>query len=501
MNRWLNNRAAVYWGVAIASGLLSLYRIAARDLINGDGIRYIDLARAFLSEGVSGALALYPWPFYGILIGLVHKFTGLSFENSASLLNILFLMLVSVVFVRIYEEVSGKHARIWVAALLILALPVLNDYRVFVIRGPGFWAFMLLAIFFFIQYSRAPGLKSALAWQLSIAVAILFRVEGIAYLVLAPFCFLFIAGERSRIMLHALRLNGLFIILGAVVVIIFLVAGIITLPSSLEIPNQLVYVSPSALLGAVDNEAVMMFARNKFMNSVDDARLILGSGVLVLVTVDVLSNIGLPFLLVAAYGVHRKWLRLTRESLIVVFFAGIGFCTLIPVAGNFFFLSSRQTVMTVLLISLVTFQYVDYLLRELSSRQRHKWHAAAWVIILALFLDAVISGGTSKQSIRVAGEWLKTEAAAEGKIACNEARLQYYSDQGCEWFHIGKQDPVDVINELKKEGYTSFLLWIHRKDEQLRAAVAGDAALVFEREFPDSKGSSVKLYSIKPERQ
>jgi hypothetical protein len=476
MNRWANNRAVVYWGVAIASGLLSLYRITARDLINGDGIGYIGIARAFLSEGVNGALAVYHWPFYGILIGLVHKFTGLGFENSASLLNILFLVLICVVFVRIYEEASSKHARIWVAALLILALPVLNDYRELVIRGHGFWAFMLLAIFCFIQYSRS-------------------------FLVLAPFCFLFIAGERSRIMLHALRLNGLFIILGVVGATIFLVSGAFTLPSSMEIPNQVVYLSPSALLGAVDNEAGIMFARNKFMTSVDDARLILGSGVLALVIVEVLSNIGLPFLVVAAYGVLRKWLQLSRESLIVVFFAAIGFCTLIPVAGNFFFLSSRQTVLTVLLISLITFQYVDYLLRELSSRQQHKWHAAAWVIILALFLDGVISGGASKRNIRVAGEWLKTEMAAEGKIACNEARLEFYSDQRCKWIAIGKADPVDAINELKKEGYTSLLLWIHRKNEKLRSAVDGDAALVLEREFPNRKGSSVKLYSVKPEGQ
>jgi len=501
MNRWVNSRAAVYWGVAVASGLLSLYKIATRDLINGDGIGYIDIARAFLKEGINGALAVYHWPFYGILIGLVHRFTGLSLENSASLLNTLFLMLVCVVFVRIYEEVSSKHARIWVAALLILALPLLNDYRAFVIRGHGFWAFMLLAIFFFIQYSRSPGHKSALAWQLSIAVAILFRVEGIAFLVLAPCSFLFIAGERSRILLHALRLNSLFIILGAAGVTIFLLSGGFTLPSSLEIPNQLIYASPATLFGAVDTEAGMMFARNRLMSSVDDARLILGSGVLVLVSVEVLSNIGLPFLVVAAYGAHRKWLRLSRDSLIVVFFAATGFCTLVPVAGNFFFLSSRQTVLTVLLISLITFQYVDYLLRELSSRQQNKRHAAAWVMILALFLHSVISAGTSKQNIRVAGEWLGAEPAADGKIACNEARLEFYSDQRCKWVAIGETDPVDVIDELKKEGYTSFLLWIHREDERLRAAVDGDAALVLEREFPNRNGNSVKLYSMKPRRQ
>jgi len=144
---------------------------------------------------------------------------------------------------------------------------------------------------------------------------------------------------------------------------------------------------------------------------------------------------------------------------------------------------------------------VDYLLRELSSRQQNKRHAAAWVMILALFLHSVISAGTSKQNIRVAGEWLGAEPAADGKIACNEARLEFYSDQRCKWVAIGETDPVDVIDELKKEGYTSFLLWIHREDERLRAAVDGDAALVLEREFPNRNGNSVKLYSMKPRRQ
>jgi len=470
MNHWLNNRAVVYRGVAIASALLSFYRIATRDLINGDGIGYIEVARAFLNEGVSGAIAVYHWPFYSILIGLVHRITGLGFENSASLLNMLFLAIVCLVFVRIYEEISGKQARIWVAAILILALPVLNDYREFVIRGYGYWAFMLLALLYFIQYSRSPGLMNALKWQFSIGLAILFRVEGIVFLVLAPFFFMFVAGERHRILSHLARLNGLFISLAAGVLIFTLVSGAL---SNMEIPYQLNYASPTALIGAVNTEAAMMFERNRFMSSVDDARLILASGVVVLVFVEVLSNIGLPFLAVWGYGVHRKWL----------------------------FLSSRHTVFTVLCISLITFQYVDYLLRELSSRQLHKWLVAAWLIILALFLDGVISGGNSKESIRVAGKWLKIEMAAEGKVACNEARLEFYSDQRCKWVVLGKPYPLDAIDDLKKGGYTHFLFWIDRKDEQLRSVVDGDTELVLEREFLNKKGNSVRFYRLNLVRQ
>jgi len=498
IERWLNNRIAVYWGVAVFSGLLSLYRVATRDLINGDGIGYISVARTFLNEGLGSAIDVYHWPFYSILIGLVHRITGLGFEDAASFLNLFFLVIVCVVFVRLYEEISGKQARIWVAAILILALPILNDYREFVIRGYGYWAFMLLALFYFIRYSRSPDLMNGLKWQLSISLAILFRVEGIAFLILAPFFFLFIAGERRRILFHIARLNGLFILLAAIAFIFMLVSGAL---SNIELPYQLDFASPTALIGAVDAEAEMMFDRNRFMSSVDDARLILASGVLALVLVEVLSNIGLPFLAVWGYGVRRKWLQLTRESRVVMYFAATGFLALVPVAGNLFFISARHTVFTVLLISLITFQYVDYLLRRLSSRQQDKWHIAVWVIILGLFLDGVISGGTSKKNIRVAGEWVKAELAAEERIACNEARLEFYSDNRCKWIVPGDAGPVDVINGLKKDGYTYLLFWVGRKDEQLRSAVEGDTELVFIKEFLNSKGSSVRLYRVMQGRQ
>lgn len=497
MQQWLNNRRAVYWGVALISGLLTLYKIASRDLINGDGIRYIDIAKAFLNEGVGAAIAVYHWPFYGILIGLVHKVTGLGFEHSAGALNTFLLIVVCVVFVRIYEEISGKDARIWVAALLILSLPVLNDYRDFVIRGYGFWACMLVALYYFIQYSRSPGLQTALKWQLGMAAAILFRVEGLAFLVFAPFALLFMAETRGRIVSHLFRLNGLFILLAVTGVLAMLVSGGISLPDEVEIPNQLVYASPTALLGAVNAEAEMMFARNRFMASVEEARLILASGLLMLVIVKVASNIGLPFLAVWGYGALRKWLSLSRESFIVLYFSGIGLLTLVSVAGNFFFLSSRHTVFTVLLISLITFQYVDYLFRELSRRQLKKWSLAAGVLILVLFLDGVISGGASKRNIRAAGEWLKNERTAVEKIACNEARLEFYSEDRCQWIiSFDDADPAAAINELKSEGYTHLMLWIDRKQAQLRSAVEGDAGLELEKEFLNKKGDSVRFYRV-----
>ena len=44
----LESRGLIYGGVALFSFLLSIYSSATRDLINGDGILNVDVAKAFL---------------------------------------------------------------------------------------------------------------------------------------------------------------------------------------------------------------------------------------------------------------------------------------------------------------------------------------------------------------------------------------------------------------------------------------------------------------------
>ena len=402
-------------------------------------------------------------------------------------------------FVKTYEVISAREARLWVAAVLVLALPVLNDYRELVIRDFGFWAFMLIAMYCFIQYSRSSGVLDALKWQLAILAATLFRIEGIAFLMLAPFCFVFIADERRRLPGHLVRLNALFLLLAAGAVPLLLLSGAVSLPAGMEIPYQLEYFSPALLLGAINTEAAAFCARNRFMASEGEARLILAAGVVALVIVKVATNAGIAFLAVWGYGVRQRWFRLTRESGIVLYFAVIGFLSLVAVAGNFFFVSSRYTVLTVLLLSLVSFQYVDYLFRDLSRRRLYKWNTAAAVFILVLFLDGVISGSNSKLAIREAGDWAASGIGAGEKVACNEARLEFYSADRCAWVRLAETDPVAAMPVIKSEGYTHVLFWIDRKNARLRKLLEGDPALLLEKEFPGIKGNTVRLYRIVPE--
>jgi hypothetical protein len=491
----LDSRITVYWATVIFSGLISFYRTLSGDIINGDGILYIDVAKAFVNDGFTAAFEVFPWALYGVLIGLVHKISGLGFEISAYTLNAILSLIVCVTFVRIYEEITPRQSRIWVAAVLILALPILNDYRDMVIRGYGFWAFMMLALLYFIRYSKTPAFGNAIKWQLSIAVAILFRVEGIAFLVLAPFYFLFRYEGLKQTATRIIQLNSIFLCLLFAGVLAFL--GIYGLPEFNEtsvLGRWLSYASPGALVGTLDIEAGFLYERMQYLSSQGEAQLILVSGLLVLVAVKVAKNAEILFLAVWAYGSRQKWMRLEKESFIVILFAVIGLLTLISLTGSRFFLSSRYTVLTVLFLSLISFQYIDCLFTELARKGRgfRLWLAAA--VVFLLFLDGVISQG-AKGNIKEAGEWLKDESGIDGKIACNEKRLEFYSDGRCDFILLEEGSAAEISRLGQENDY--LLLWVGRNHEQLKSVMEEDRTLMPVKKFVNKRGDAVVIYEVK----
>ena len=146
MNPLIKQPSTVYLATFLASLVLSLVVYLQNDIINKDGVLYMNVARAYVDGGIGEAFVTFNWPFYGIAIGLMHQLTQLGYENSAYLLNALLISLACVAFVATYREVNRDGTRIWIAALLILALPILNEYRDYVIRGFGYWAFLLIAV-------------------------------------------------------------------------------------------------------------------------------------------------------------------------------------------------------------------------------------------------------------------------------------------------------------------------------------------------------------------
>ena len=88
---------------------------------------------------------------------------------------------------------------------------------------------------------------------------------------------------------------------------------------------------------------------------------------------------------------------------------------------------------------------------------------------------------------------MKAEIAANVPIACNEARLAFYSDGRCD-YHLFEASPADEIARLKNSGYHYLVLWVGHKQALMKAATEQDASLLLIKEFLNRKGDRAGIY-------
>jgi len=159
--------------------------------INNDSVLYFEAARLFaLGEWQQGFM-LFPWPLYSGLIALVHSVSGFGLHFSAQILNVLFFGIATLSFLKLIRHCGGDNLTLLSGALLLFSSQyIVGDALQMLLRDQGFWAFFLTALVFFVRFYRSLSWMDAVAWQLAMIIAMLFRVEGITYLLALPFVLL-----------------------------------------------------------------------------------------------------------------------------------------------------------------------------------------------------------------------------------------------------------------------------------------------------------------------
>ena len=214
--RWLTPVTAAFAG----SLLLSLVaRLGST--INRDGMLYIHTAQAFLDGGFAAAKEIFTWPFLSIGIAIVSKLTGLGLENAGYLLNALFMAGACALMVACTARRSPALA--WWACLTVLALPGFNEYRNELLREFGCWFFVMLACWLALRWEEQPRWPGALAIQLAVMAAALFRPEAVAIFpaLLAWQLFSAPRGQRAR----NLAMVSLLPLIGCAIVAALFMAG------------------------------------------------------------------------------------------------------------------------------------------------------------------------------------------------------------------------------------------------------------------------------------
>jgi hypothetical protein len=182
----------------IISLLLSILAVITDDVINSDGVLYVEMAEAFLEGGLAGAANLYNWPLYSVLAAIISQITTLSILHSFYVLNALLFTLVVDACICLCSQRITQYRQLIIASIVLLCFYSVNEYRDYIIRDAGYWALSLYSIYHFLAYSKSNKLVHLIWWQILLISATLFRIEGIVLLALMPFILLIDRQNTAR---------------------------------------------------------------------------------------------------------------------------------------------------------------------------------------------------------------------------------------------------------------------------------------------------------------
>lgn len=160
-----------------------------------DSILYFEMARYIAAGDWQAAYQVegFSWGFYPALIAGVHVLTGLSLQNAANFLILLFFGLLVRGMMQLVKTAGGDQSvQILAVFLLLGSRYIVGDVLPMASRDLGYWSMMVLAVNQLILFYQQGKLSQALYWQLFAVIATLFRIEGAVFLLCLPLISFFI---------------------------------------------------------------------------------------------------------------------------------------------------------------------------------------------------------------------------------------------------------------------------------------------------------------------
>jgi hypothetical protein len=474
-------------------------------VINNDGILYLRVAALFDQGDWNGGLALYGWPFYSLLIAALHRWSALSFEHSAHLLSALFFAVTVFSFVTLVKDLGGARRELLIAAAaLILLHPASNDYRSFVIRDAGYWAFYLVGIVLFLRFQRESGAKRALGWGAAMWVATLFRIEGSVILSLLPFVLLVKpnASLKRRLAL-VLQAHAVLIALVAAALAGYLFAGrllqwgrmldlILFLQQFGEQLSTGLQQKATALDQAILNEYSSQYAL---------------AGVIALLFVilgaKAIAVLNVVYAALAAHGLSRfapgPEVRATLACLVLLNLA-IVIVFLVPM----FYLQGRFVIPLALILMLPAPFSVTSLYEGWRARRGGEAGAKQWLFpavcgaLLLVGADSLLSFGPSKDYLKQAGVWLKQNTRSEAKLYSDSEIVTYYADKpATNWKReFSREEALKLIDCEGERGYDYLALTVSRKQPEHASLVTTKLKRAPVARFRNKRGDEVLIFVV-----
>lgn len=460
---------------------LSLASLSYRASMNPDGMVHIMAGRIFIEEGFAAALKFFDWPFFSILIGIVGYVLPISYETAGYLLNILMLSSACALLVKITQRYVPNSA--WLACLVVLALPALNENRHNVMREDGAWFFLIVAIWLAIRAPKRINLLNAVGPSVALFLAFLFRAEFAAfYPVLIFYQWYALKENRNWINVGKLCiLPSLTIIVGA------LAFTILNIEENIERTKQLLWVFDFSSLKEVFDKKSSIIGSQIMRAEVgqDGSKPVLAWGLIGYIAnsfIEMCYTLTIPL----AIGIQQK----LKNSRSFAPFGGLFLIYSIVVITFVFrqyFISDRYSApLAILCVPLLT-----YGMHQLYAHKKKLVAYLVTTLLLLNSLDNIISTGDQDTHLVEAGHWIKEHQIPEQETYIDFARIAYHAD----WVKYNFK--FDIPNQARRDrAYNDpriryITLWRHLSDDELKWREGKNLVLL--AEFTNSKGRKVLI--------
>jgi len=506
--RKLKDNRLAFYGLTCALSLILFFAYATtNDTLNDDGINYIYAANA-LSEGlVDEAKSYRPEVHFYRQISVISTFTTLDLYPSAQLLSLFWQVLLASGFIAIVRCFDTSVPGQLIALAVFFSMANLNHLRPDIIRGFGFWALQLWALWAALNFVKHKAWRFALLWLGFSAASIIYRVEGITYLFLIPFFALLSASFTGEFTAKkGLKIASAILFSGVL-------AWLLLSPEPKQSPDETYRLSQSLSFSAADKLqrelTTLKLAANNFEQLKDDIAalmpnkwahrsvndLLIGGFIFhVLLTIIKATNAPLMALSLYRSDIKRPFLTDPRYKLLASYIL-IGVIVGLVNTYNKYFVSPRYIMLTAILLAIpVTLVLSQTYYRLASSQQTGSrlWKYTLFALPLLICLYPLSRQNDEKLYIREAGEWVKTHLNGEQNIYFNQQKVAFYT--GYYTNDSFKKRYADQ-ESLLREGY-QYAVFYEGKAGNGSGPLAQSLKEYRLKTFQNSRGRSVNVYKL-----
>ena len=432
MNRFILHLNDPRLLAAATSLFISFLLLFVEEAPNDDAYAYIRTAEIALTDGIGAAIQHYAWASYSLLMALVSQF-GFDFITSAYLINSVFFVVLIYSFLSIVKLIDDSRLVGIISALCILLYPQLNEFRFYIIRDIGYWAFSIFALWQFLLFYKYHQNYNLIAFSLGLLVASSFRAEAIVYLIVTPFVLLVDNSldmiDRRRYFSKAIFLSTGIIISTSIILAIFEISIVSLLTDFLSVYepfiNSTFYPSEAdtyALSSAIFGEYAASYS-GPYIN------LFLFTGLLAILLVKLFSGIGGPFFWLLVYGTYKRNYKLKRNIYLPILFFVV---TNMAIVFTFIlvtrYMSSRYAMLFCLILALLVPIVISNIVKRLEKTVLKN---IGMRIIILYFgycaFDSFISFGQSKTFVFDSVDWITSRTDPRAGLITNNNAIAYFS--------------------------------------------------------------------------